>query len=187
MGVPTETRTVKRVLALAGGVGGAKLALGLYCLLQPHELTIVVNTGDDEIFHGLQVCPDLDTVMYTLSGIVNPETGWGVNGETFHALSAMEKYGMPTWFRLGDLDLATHIRRTELLHSGWSLSQVSRELCTKLNVNPIVIPMYGIKAIISTSPSYINEKDIRLHKFHGSNSIIKKKQELEVFHFSNYS
>lgn len=141
MGVPAETRTVKRILALAGGVGGAKLALGLYRLLQPQELTVVVNTGDDEIFHGLQVCPDLDTVMYTLSGIVNPETGWGVKGETFHALSAMEEYGMPTWFRLGDLDLATHIRRTELLDSGWSLSEVSRELCTKLKVNPIVIPM----------------------------------------------
>ena len=100
------------VLALAGGVGGAKLVLGLSRILPPERLTVVVNTGDDEQFHGLHVSPDLDTVMYTLAGLSNPEIGWGLAGETFNALSMLGKYGADTWFNLGDKDLATHITRT---------------------------------------------------------------------------
>ena len=131
------------ILALAGGVGGAKLALGLARVLPPEALTIVVNTGDDETFHGLHVCPDLDTVMYTLAGLANTETGWGVSGETFHALEALERYGAPAWFRLGDSDLATHIRRTDLLRQGWSLSEITQELCGRLGVprHVGVVPM----------------------------------------------
>ena len=104
-----------RVLALAGGVGGAKLVVGLTKCLQPGELVIAVNTGDDDIFHGLHVSPDLDTMMYTLAGLSNPETGWGLQSDTFEALSMLHKYGSETWFNLGDRDLATHIRRTQLL------------------------------------------------------------------------
>ena len=129
------------ILALAGGVGGAKLALGLARVLPPDALTIVVNTGDDETFHGLHVSPDLDTVMYTLAGLANPETGWGLVGETFQALKALERYGAPAWFRLGDADLATHIRRTDLLRQGWSLSAVTADLCRRLGVQHAVVPM----------------------------------------------
>ncbi len=122
-----------RILAIAGGVGGAKLALGLSRILSPADLTIVVNTGDDETFHGLHVSPDLDTVMYTLAGLDNSDTGWGLAGETFRALDALGRLGAPTWFSLGDADLATHIRRTELLREqGWSLSRVTQELCARL-------------------------------------------------------
>ena len=130
-----------KVLALAGGVGGAKLALGFSRVLSPNELSVVVNTGDDETFHGLHVSPDLDTMTYTLAGLVNPETGWGLSGDTFHALEMLRGFGVETWFNLGDRDLATHIRRTQLLAQGWSLSQVTRELCARLGVETPVIPM----------------------------------------------
>ena len=129
------------VLALAGGVGGAKLALGLSRILSPRELTIVVNTGDDELFHGLHVSPDLDTVMYTLSGLANPQTGWGLDGDQFTANTMLHRYGLPSWFKLGDMDLATHIRRTQLLNAGWTLSQVTAELCFRLGVWHPVVPM----------------------------------------------
>ena len=130
-----------KVLALAGGVGGAKLALGLVRELPPDRLTISVNTGDDEIFHGLHVSPDLDTLLYTLSGISNPETGWGIAGETFHALEMLGRYQADTWFNLGDRDLATHIRRTQLLREGETLSTVTAELCRCLGVGHLVVPM----------------------------------------------
>ena len=129
------------VLALAGGVGGAKLALGLSRILSSQQLTIVVNTGDDETFHGLHVSPDLDTVMYTLSGLANPETGWGLEGDTFAANSMLKRYGVPAWFNLGDKDIGTHLRRTELLNAGWTLSQVTAELCFRLGVRHPVVPM----------------------------------------------
>ena len=106
------------VLALAGGVGGAKLALGLSLLLPPEDLTVCVNTGDDESFHGLHVSPDLDTMMYTLSGLSNEETGWGIAGDTFTTLEMLGKFGVDTWFNIGDRDFATHIRRTQLLAEG---------------------------------------------------------------------
>ena len=129
------------VLALAGGVGGAKLALGLSRILSPQELTIVVNTGDDEIFHGLHVSPDLDTVMYTLSGLANPETGWGLEGDSFASNAMLKRYGAPAWFNLGDKDIATHLRRTQLLNAGWTLSQVTAELCVRLGIRHPVVPM----------------------------------------------
>src|SRR4051812_38157281 len=129
------------VLALAGGVGGAKLVLGLARVLPPDCLTVVVNTGDDDVFHGLHVSPDLDTVMYTLAGLSNPETGWGLQGETFNALGRLETLGAETWFGLGDKDLATHIRRTDLLGNGATLSDVTAELCWRLGVQHVVAPM----------------------------------------------
>ncbi len=130
-----------KVLALAGGVGGAKLALGLARTLPPDQLTIVVNTGDDECFHGLHVSPDLDTVMYTLAGLANPETGWGLAQESFHALGMLRRYRAETWFSLGDKDLATHIRRTQLLREGRSLSEVTAELAGCLGIAGPIVPM----------------------------------------------
>jgi LPPG:FO 2-phospho-L-lactate transferase len=143
---------VGKVLALAGGTGGAKLALGLARSLAPDRLAIVVNTGDDECFYGLHVSPDLDTVMYTLAGLANPETGWGLAGETFNALGMLGKYGADTWFNLGDRDLATHIRRTQLLRQGATLSQVTAELCQWLGVAHQVLPMSDdpVRTVIST-------------------------------------
>ena len=107
------------ILALAGGVGGAKLAAGLQAALDtPADLLTVVNTGDDFEHLGLSICPDLDTVMYTLSGRANPETGWGLAGETWHFLEALAALGGEGWFRLGDRDLATHVERTRRLRAG---------------------------------------------------------------------
>ena len=140
------------VLAFAGGVGGAKLALGLAKVLPPERLTIVVNTGDDETFHGLHVSPDLDTVMYTLAGLSNPETGWGLTGETFNTLGMLKRYGVDTWFNLGDLDMATHLRRTQLLSQGRTLSEVTVELCQRLGVEHQVSPMSDqpVRTVLST-------------------------------------
>jgi LPPG:FO 2-phospho-L-lactate transferase len=132
---------VGKVVALAGGVGGAKLALGLSRILPADQLVIVGNTGDDESFHGLHVSPDLDTLMYSLAGLSNSETGWGLAGETFQSLGMLSKYGAETWFNLGDKDLATHIRRTQLLGQGYTLSQATAELCRCLEVDHPIVPM----------------------------------------------
>lgn len=129
------------VLALAGGVGGAKLALGLSRCLSPSDLVICVNTGDDETFHGLHVSPDIDTMMYSLSGLSNIETGWGVAKDTFSALEMLRKFGVDTWFNLGDRDFATHIRRTQLLREGRTLSEVTNELTQHLGVYHEIVPM----------------------------------------------
>lgn len=141
-----------RILALAGGVGGAKLALGLSRLLRPEQLAVVVNTGDDEEFYGLHVSPDLDTVMYTLAGVANPDTGWGIRGETFTVLERLRDYGEETWFRLGDRDLATHIRRTALLRQGTPLSEITGVLCKALGVAHVVVPMTDarVRTIVET-------------------------------------
>ena len=117
---------MNKVLALAGGVGGAKLVLGLSKILKPEELSIVVNTADDDMFHGLHVSPDVDTVIYALSGLTNKTTGWGVDGDSFRTLSALKRLGDETWFQLGDLDLATHIKRTSMLRAGKSLSEATQ-------------------------------------------------------------
>ena len=129
------------VLAISGGVGGAKLALGLSRLLGPDQLTIAVNTGDDERFHGLHVSPDVDTVVYALAELTNPEAGWGVAGDTFRSLEALGRLGGETWFRLGDLDLAMHLRRTELLAAGRTLTEATREICDALGVRHPIVPM----------------------------------------------
>jgi LPPG:FO 2-phospho-L-lactate transferase len=129
------------VVALAGGVGGARLAYGLYQLLPPERLTIVVNTADDFMLHGLHISPDLDAVMYTLAGLANPLTGWGVAGDTWEALGMLERYGAEVWFRLGDRDLATHIHRTALLRAGYTLSQVTASLAEALGVRCALLPM----------------------------------------------
>jgi len=130
-----------QVLALAGGVGGAKLALGLAHVLPADALTVAVNTADDFEHLGLSICPDLDTVMYTLAGVANPETGWGRRDETWTVMEALGQVGGETWFRLGDKDLATHIERTRRLRAGESLSSVMRDLGSRLGVKPAMVPM----------------------------------------------
>ncbi len=130
-----------RVTALAGGVGGAKLAEGLAYLLPPAQLRIIVNTGDDFEHLGLTLCPDLDTVMYTLAGIASSETGWGIEGDSFHCLAGLERLDGPAWFRVGDRDLATHLLRTEWLRQGARLTEVTRRLSTTLGVSHSLLPM----------------------------------------------
>lgn len=130
-----------RTVLLAGGVGGAKLADGLARLLPPDHLTVIVNTGDDFRHMGLSICPDLDTVTYTLAGVANDETGWGRAGESWRAMEEASRLGAPDWFRLGDLDLATHLARAHWLEAGESLTAVTRRLCAGFGIAPAVLPM----------------------------------------------
>ena len=127
--------------ALAGGVGAARFLAGLVQIVDPRELTVIVNTGDDDRFHGLLVCPDLDSVTYALAGANNPETGWGLAGETFATMDALDRYGAPTWFRLGDRDLATHLYRSERLAAGVSLTQVTAEIAEAWDIACQLLPM----------------------------------------------
>jgi LPPG:FO 2-phospho-L-lactate transferase len=122
------------IVALAGGVGGAKLAQGLALAGPTGELTVIVNTADDFDLYGLRICPDLDTVLYTLAGIANPATGWGIEGDTHALLGAIAGYGRDPWFQLGDRDFATHILRTERLRQGATLTEVTAELTTATKV-----------------------------------------------------
>jgi len=131
----------EHVVALVGGVGGAKLAAGLVRILPPEQLTIVVNTGDDFWHYGLRICPDLDTVMYTLGGLVDPVNGWGVAGDTTALLDALKRYGEDAWFRLGDQDVATHLLRSEALRNGERLTEVTRQLTNKLGILHPLLPM----------------------------------------------
>ena len=129
------------VLALAGGIGGAKLALGLSRILSPGGLLVVANTGDDFEHLGLSISPDLDTLMYTLAGINNPETGWGLRSETWTFMAALRALGGETWFQLGDGDLATHVERTRRLASGEPLSRITEDFCRRLGVHTKILPM----------------------------------------------
>lgn len=141
-----------KLVALAGGIGGAKLADGLAQVLSPENLTVIVNTGDDFEHLGLYICPDLDTVCYTLAGLANPATGWGRSEETYHALENIEKLGGENWFRLGDKDLATHIERSRRLREGQSLSRITRDFCRAWGVKPAVLPMSDdpVRTIVDT-------------------------------------
>lgn len=132
---------MRGVMAISGGVGGAKLALGLAAQLDPRELLIVGNTGDDFEHLGLRICPDLDTLMYALAGLADPERGWGLAGESWACLEALGALDGPQWFRLGDRDLATHLRRSEWLRAGLSLSEVTRRLAGALGVQHALVPM----------------------------------------------
>lgn len=130
-----------RVVALAGGVGGAKLAHGLALVLPAGSLTVVVNTGDDFNYLGLAISPDLDTVCYTLAGLANPVTGWGRMGETWQMMENLARLGGPDWFHLGDQDLATHLERARRLRDGQPLSAITRDFCAAWEVGPRVLPM----------------------------------------------
>ncbi|HVS13884.1 MAG TPA: 2-phospho-L-lactate transferase [Thermoanaerobaculia bacterium] len=142
-----------RFLALCGGVGGAKLALGLTRVLPPERLLVVGNSGDDFEHLGLHVSPDLDTVMYTLAGLANPETGWGLAGETWGFLAALERLGAETWFRLGDHDLATHVERTRRLRAGDTLSAITADLSRALGVATPLAPMSDqpVRTVVETA------------------------------------
>ena len=141
-----------KVLAICGGVGGAKLALGFYRILPSGDLVLCVNTGDDFEHLGLHVSPDLDTVMYTLAGIENPETGWGRRGETWTFMRALETLGGETWFRLGDGDLATHVERTRRLRGGETLSAVTADLAHRLGITAELLPMsdHPVRTMVET-------------------------------------
>lgn len=129
------------IVALAGGVGGAKLASGLAGVLPPEELAVVVNTGDDFSHLGLRISPDLDTMMYTLAGLASRELGWGIEGESWNFMRALERLGGETWFRLGDQDLATNVERTRRLAAGETLSAITADLSRRLGVRHLIIPM----------------------------------------------
>lgn len=142
-----------RVLALSGGVGGAKLALGLARILEPAALTVVANTGDDFEHFDLHVSPDLDTLMYTLAGISNQETGWGRADETWRFMEAIEAFGGEAWFRLGDADLATHVERTRRLRRGDTLTAITDHLRRTLGVGPRLLPMSddAVRTLVHTA------------------------------------
>ncbi len=129
------------VVALAGGVGAARLLRGLMHVIPPKNLVIVGNTGDDLELYGLHISPDLDIIMYTLAGIVDESKGWGVAGDTFNCLEMLGKLGFETWFKLGDRDLAIHIIRTKMLREGMTLSQVTAQLCKMLGLEVQLLPM----------------------------------------------
>ena len=135
------SRSEGLVLALSGGIGGAKLALGLNRILPSGALTIVANTGDDFEHLGLAISPDIDTLLYTLAGLDNPELGWGRRDETWTFMKALESLGGETWFNLGDGDLATHVERTRRLAAGESLSQITDDFRRRLGISARLLPM----------------------------------------------
>jgi LPPG:FO 2-phospho-L-lactate transferase len=146
-----------KITALAGGVA-SKLLLGLYEVMNPSGLTIIVNTGDDIVLHGLKISPDLDIVTYTLAGVVDSKKGWGLRNETFHALKHLAAYGRPNWFNLGDRDLATHIHRTAMLAEGKTLSQAADSIRIALGVKSRILPMSD-----SPVPTIIDSNEGPLH------------------------
>jgi LPPG:FO 2-phospho-L-lactate transferase len=129
------------IVVFTGGTGGTKLVQGLQQVVAPEELTVVVNTGDDVQWWGLHVSPDVDSVLYGLSGLLSKDRGWGVDSDSFRCLERMKQLGQPSWFSLGDLDLATHLTRTALLQAGKSLSEATAELAAKFGIQPRVLPM----------------------------------------------
>ena len=155
----TSRRT--NVLALSGGIGGAKLALGLTHVLAPEDLAIVVNTGDDFEHLGLSISPDIDTLVYTLAGLDNPEVGWGRRDETWTFMKALADLGGPDWFRLGDGDLAMHIERTRRLKAGETLSSVTADLARRLGIGPRILPASDdpVRTRLTTSDGVLDFQD----------------------------
>lgn len=146
------------IVALAGGVGGAKLVLGLSQVIPPGEMIVIGNTGDDIELHGLRICPDLDTLTYTLAGCVNPGTGWGIENDTFNCLHDLKRLGGEDWFKLGDRDLATHLRRSHLLAQGETLSHVTAIFGEALGLRHRIVPMTEAYA-----PTFLETTKGRLH------------------------
>lgn len=154
------------VCVLSGGVGGARFVRGLVDLVGPEEVTVIGNVGDDAEFFGLHVSPDLDTVMYTLAGLANPETGWGLRGESWNFLDALGRLGGETWFRLGDRDLATHVERSRRLWKGESLTEVTAALCAALGVRVRVLPMTDdiFRTMVQTEGSELEFQEYFVHR-----------------------
>ncbi len=140
------------ITVLSGGVGGSRFLQGLVRIVPPSEITVIVNTGDDDEFFGLYVSPDIDIVTYALAGLVDEERGWGYRGDTFHWLEAMARFGHETWFHLGDRDLATHIHRTALLREGCTLSMVTEAVARALGVGTRLLPMsdHRVPTVVDT-------------------------------------
>jgi LPPG:FO 2-phospho-L-lactate transferase len=164
----------RRILALAGGVGGGKLARGLAAVLSPEKLTLVVNTADDFVHLGLHICPDIDSVLYALADRNDPERGWGLAGETWNFMAAMQRLGGETWFKLGDLDLATHVLRTHELKAGKTLSEVTAMIARRLGVTHPVVPMSDdpVRSIVDTDQGPLDFQDYFVRRqckpvFHG--------------------
>jgi len=155
-----------KIVALAGGVGGAKLAHGLAQILPPEDLTVIVNTGDDFEHLGMYICPDLDTVCYTLAGLANPETGWGRVNETWNTITNVEKLGGPGWFRLGDQDIATHLERTRRIKEGQSLTQVTRDFCAAWGIKHTVLPMTDspVRTMVETDEGKLAFQEYFVHR-----------------------
>ncbi len=155
-----------KIVALAGGVGGAKLAHGLAQILPPEDLTVIVNTGDDFEHYGLYICPDLDTVCYTLAGLANPETGWGRVNETWNAIENAVKLGGPDWFNLGDRDLGTHLERTRRLKEGQTLSYITKDFCKAWGVEHAVLPMSDqpVRTIVETEVGDLAFQEYFVHR-----------------------
>lgn len=140
---------LKQIAVLVGGVGGAKLAHGLAQILEPGRLTVIVNTGDDLWHYGLRVCPDMDTVMYTLAGLIDPAKGWGLADESHNMLAMMQRYGEEPWFGIGDRDIATHLLRTQALRDGATLTEATAMLAERLGITQKIIPMAD--ALVATT------------------------------------
>jgi LPPG:FO 2-phospho-L-lactate transferase len=155
-----------KIVALAGGVGGAKLAHGLAQILLPEELTIIVNTGDDFEHYGLYICPDLDTVCYTLAGLANPEMGWGRVNETWNVIQNASKLGGPGWFNLGDQDLGTHLERTRRRQEGQTLSHITGEFCKAWGIGHTVLPMSDqpVRTIVETDEGELAFQEYFVHR-----------------------
>ena len=154
-----------RVVELAGGVGGAKLADGLQAVLGP-DLTVIVNTGDDFVRHGLAIWPDHDTVAYTLAGLDDAERGWGLADETWHVMDGLARLGEDSWFRLGDRDLATHVWRTDRLREGWRPTEVARELQARIGVTATVLPMTDaeVRTEFRTDEGWLEFQEYFVHR-----------------------
>jgi len=150
-----------KVALLAGGTGGAKMAHGFAQVLEPGELSVIVNVADDTERHGLLVCPDLDTILYTLADIADPAQGWGVEGDTFTALAMLERLGEETWFRIGDADLALHVRRNHLLREGLSLTDATAAIAAALGVTSKLLPATDarLRTIVTTDAGEVAFQD----------------------------
>ncbi|HSL44442.1 MAG TPA: 2-phospho-L-lactate transferase [Anaerolineales bacterium] len=155
-----------KIVALAGGVGGAKFAHGLAQILPPRDLTVIVNTGDDFEHYGLYICPDLDTICYTLAGLANPETGWGQVNETWNVIENASKLGGPDWFRLGDRDLGTHLERTRRLKEGHTLSQITKGFCNAWGIPQTILPMSDapVRTIVETEEGDLAFQEYFVHR-----------------------
>ncbi len=156
------------ITALCGGVGGSKLVLGLYRTLPPHELNVVVNTADDLEFFGLHVSPDLDTVTYTLAGMSQAGRGWGIEGDTFHALESLRAYGAPAWFQVGDRDLATHLFRTEEMRRGVNLTVITKRIAERLEVQAGILPMtnFAVSTRLLVGEEWVEFQDYFVRRRH---------------------
>jgi len=169
-----------KVVALAGGVGGAKLAHGLAKVMPPEKLAIIVNTGDDFEHLGMKICPDLDTICYTLADLANYETGWGRADETWDAMESIVHLGGPDWFRLGDRDLGTHLERTRRINTGQPLSMVTRDFCAAWDIGPTILPMSDdpVPTQVFTDQGRLSFQEYFVHQ--------KCQPEVRGFSFENF-